>query len=79
MPAAPYSGRTQPGVIFFGGDAMTLTDKHISDEWLNKLIVAAEVCGFSMVFMSHVDKIMSCLLELKQRRAEDLARQDDGR
>jgi hypothetical protein len=55
---------------------MTLTDKHVSDEWLNKLIVAAEVCGFSMVFMSHVDKIMNLLLELKQRRAEDKAKEE---
>ena len=53
---------------------MKLTAKHVSDEMLNKILAAIDLCGFFTVATTQLDKIHDCLLELKQRRAEDRAK-----
>lgn len=58
-------------LIFFCGDAMKLTDAHLSDKRINELIEFFE-------YQQYADVVVA-LLELKQRRVEDRARPDDGR
>jgi len=43
----------------------------VSDEVLNKLLIAIEMCGFFKVAYTNVDKIHNCLQELKARREAD--------
>jgi ribosomal protein S27E len=40
----------------------------VSDEMLNKILSAIEVCGFFTVATTQLDKIHDCLIELKARR-----------
>ncbi len=40
----------------------------VSDEQLDKLLIAIEMCGFFVVAHTQVDKIHNCLKELKARR-----------
>lgn len=48
---------------------MQLTEKHVSETRLNELIAIMERSGQFQV--------LACLLELKQRRAEDRAKKPD--
>jgi hypothetical protein len=49
---------------------MKLTETHVSDDKLTRLIITAEEGGFLSLCNNH-ESVMKALLELKQRRAEE--------
>ena len=55
---------------------MRLTDKHISDDYLDNLILVSEI-RYKQSDQDWYKSILNACLELKQRRAEDRKREHD--
>ena len=61
------------GAIFFLGDEMKITEQHVSEEFLTKLIYTLQRrCDDTFE-----ENVLKLALELKQRREEDRQREAD--
>jgi hypothetical protein len=59
---------------------MKLTEQHVSEETINKLISTANTARWATPGWKQFGQdVVFALLELKQRRAEDRQRENDGR